>query len=76
MGKGRKGRGLEKKVVELLSKGLSYADVAKEVYGEATRKTLSRVYTIARKYEEYLVQHRRKNFSTNAELIRREYERF
>ncbi|MEM2236258.1 MAG: hypothetical protein QXE40_04030 [Nitrososphaerota archaeon] len=76
MGKGRKGRGLEKKVVELLSKGLSYADVAKEVYGGATRKTLSRVYTIARKYEEYLVQHRRKNFSTNAELIRREYERF
>ncbi|MCS7135484.1 MAG: hypothetical protein RMJ14_01850 [Nitrososphaerota archaeon] len=73
---GRKGKGIEEKVVNLLSKGLGYAEVAKEVYGEATRKTLSRVYTIAKKYEEKLVQHPRKNFSTRAELIRREYERF
>jgi|GEM_PF-1448215 hypothetical protein len=69
-------RGIEKRIVELLSKGLGYAEVAKEVYGEATRKTLGRVYTVAKKYEEYLVKHPGKNFSTDAELIRREYERF
>ena len=69
-------RDVERKIVELLSKGLGYAEVAKEVYGEATRKTLGRVYTVAKKYKEYLVKHPRKNFSTSAELIRREYERF
>ncbi|MEM2909814.1 MAG: hypothetical protein QXO01_01930 [Nitrososphaerota archaeon] len=56
----RKGKGIEKRVVELLKQGKGTKEVAEEVYGEGSEKAMSRVRAIAKKFD--VSYERRKKF--------------